>query len=553
MRKKMLGFLMIAVLVLCLNGNMDVDRENKGYGNQSPKRKGNSFALATQEDRIRSAPDRIFVQFKKIPEVRTQAFIRASIEANYSLQEMRHFSFIDVYLYKTYWDKEKTLEDLNRSPFIEFAEPDYRRYAVSKFPNDPFFNSLWGLHNTGQSGGKVDADMDAPEAWDLSTGGQGVVVAVLDSGVDYNHEDLQTNMWENTGEIPNNNKDDDGNGYVDDYHGINAIKNNGNPMDDDGHGSHVSGTIAGVGNNGKGVVGVCWTAKIMALKFLDAQGSGSISDEIKCIEYAIDKKADILNGSFGDYFTSNAEKRAIEKVREAGILCIFAAGNDGTNNDRKAHYPSSYNYDNIIAVAASGRSDRLASFSNYGRVSVDIAAPGVSIRSTIPNNRYTSWDGTSMASPQVAGLAALIKAYDSSLDWEEIKDIILKQGDQKSSYQGKLLSGKRINAFNSLASILVVHAVLNLWGEKVLNRSLSQAEYINILRWEANPKNRNLSIVNYRVYQIEGVSRTLLTELNSDNFEYWQRKVERDEQYAYTVIAVDSEGREGVPSHIVVK
>ena len=553
MRKKMLGFLMIAVLVLCLNGNMDVDRENKGYGNQSPERKGNSFALATQEDRIRSAPDRILVQFKKIPEVSTQVFIRASIEANHSLQEMRHFSFIDVYLYKTYWDKEKTLEDLNQSPFIEFAEPDYRRYAVSKFPNDPFFNSLWGLHNTGQSGGKVDADMDAPEAWNLSTGGEGVVVGVIDSGVDYNHEDLNANMWKNPGEIPNNNRDDDGNGYVDDYHGINAIKNNGNPMDDDDHGSHVSGTIAGVGNNGKGVVGVCWTAKIMALKFLDANGGGSISDEIKCIEYAIDKKADILNGSFGDYFTSKAEKRAIEKAREAGILCIFAAGNDGTNNDRKPHYPSSYNYDNIIAVAASGRSDRLASWSNYGRASVDIAAPGVSIRSTIPNNRYTSWDGTSMASPQVAGLAALIKAYDSSLDWEEIKDIILKQGDQKSSLQGKLLSGKRINAFNSLTSILVVHAVLNLSGEKVLNRSLSQAEYINILRWESNPKNRNLNIINYRIYQIEGVGRTLLTELNSDNFEFWHRKVERDKQYVYTVVAVDSEGREGVPAHTVVK
>ena len=450
MKKKIFCLLIILSFVFVLNGTVTFETENRG-----------NDAIPDNEEKLQSALDKILVKYKKQADLWIQESVKASIEATYGIQEIREFSFIDVYLYKTYGDKERTLEKLNKNPNIEYAEPDYVRYIDSTVPNDPYFADLWGLHNEGQTGGTVDADIDAPEAWDLTTGSSNVIVAVVDSGVDYNHDDLIANMWTNPGEIPNNSLDDDGNGYIDDYYGINTVDDSGDPMDDRGHGTHCAGIIAAAGNNDIGVAGVCWTAKIMALKFLDADGEGYISDEVKCIEYAIEKGAHIINASLGGPGFSYSEKRAIDSSKDAGILFVAAAGNDGSDNDEKPFYPASCDCDNIIAVAATNYKDNLASFSNYGAYSVDVAAPGASIYSTVPNNQYSHKSGTSMATPCVAGLAALILSYYGppaqekrilSLDWQQVKNRILSGADQISSLEGKILTRGRINAFNSLDS-----------------------------------------------------------------------------------------------------
>jgi len=416
--------------------------------------------VLSAEERPRSAPDRILVKFKKLGDIRTQESIKASIESFFGIQEIRKFTLIDVSVYRTFWDKEKTLVELKASPFVEYAEPDYYRYAKTTLPNDSRFSDLWGLHNTGLNNGTVDADIDAPEAWNLTTGSTDVVVAVIDSGVDYNHEELRANMWRNPGEILGNGIDDDGNGYVDDYHGIDAIDNSGDPMDDDGHGTHISGTIAAVGNNGIGVTGVCWNCKIMALRFLSSDGGGAISDEIECIQYAVNRGVKIVSCSFGEYSFARSEKAAIDAARNSGVLFIFAVGNDGENNDTKPHYPSSYNSENIIAVGVSDRNDQLVSWSDYGLTTVDVASPGDDILSTEPNNGYQSESGSSTATPHVAGLAALLKSYNPSLSWLDIKNLILNNGDKIGSAEGKLVAGSRINAFKALSA--EVGIVLNL-------------------------------------------------------------------------------------------
>ncbi len=423
----------------------------------------NHQVLSTDE-RPRSAPDRILVKFKKLGDIRTQESIKASIESTFGIQEIRKFTLIDVSVYRAFWDKEKTLVELNASPFIEYAEPDYYRYAKTTLPNDSRFSDLWGLHNTGLNNGTVDADIDAPEAWDLTTGSSDVVVAVIDSGIDYGHEDLNVNMWRNPGEIPGNGIDDDGNGYVDDYHGIDAINNSGDPMDVDGHGTHTSGTIAAVGNNGIGVVGVSWNCKIMALRFLSNFGGGVVSDEIECIQYAVNQGVKIVSCSFGEYDFSQSEKEAIDAAGNSGVLFMFAVGNDGEDNDIKPHYPSSYNSENIIAVGISDKNDQLVSWSDYGLTTVDVVAPGDNILSTVPNNGYQSESGSSMATPHVAGLAALLKSYNPSLIGLDIKNLILNNGDKIDSAEGKLVTGSRINAFKALSA--EVGIVLNLQAEE---------------------------------------------------------------------------------------
>lgn len=413
----------------------------------------------SNEKRPRSVPNKILVKYKNLSDVHTQESIKASIESTFMIQEIQKFTLIDVYVYRTFWDKEQTLVELNANPFVEYAEPDYYRYRKTTLPNDARFFEQWGLHNTGLANGTPDADIDAPEAWDLSTGSSDIVVAVLDSGVDYNHEDLNANMWRNSGEIPGNGIDDDGNGYVDDYYGIDATNNSGDPMDDDGHGTHASGSIAAVGNNGIGVTGICWNCKIMALRFLSSDG-GSISDEVECIQYAVNHGVKIISGSFGEYSFSQSEKNAIDAARNFGVLFIFATGNDGENNETRPHYPSSNDSENIIAVGVSDRFDQLVSWSDYGITTVDIVAPGDEILSTVLDNAYQVESGASMATPHVAGLAALLKSYNPSLTWLDIKNLILDNGDKIPTAEGKIVTGSRINAYKALLGEIGI--VLNL-------------------------------------------------------------------------------------------
>ena len=278
------------------------------------------------------------------------------------------------------------------------VSPNYLRHA-DVIPSDPRFGELWGLNNTGQTGGTADADIDAVEAWDSTTGSAAVVVADLDTGVDYNHEDLVANMWTNPGEIAGDSVDNDGNGYVDDVYGIDRAEYDTDPMDEDGHGTHTSGTIAAVGNNGIGVTGVAWNTKIMALRFLGA-GGGYDSDAVTCINYAIDMKLNhgvnvvAINASWGSAAYDTVLRDAIAAAGTAGIVFCASAGNTSEDTDVTPHYPSGYDCSSIISVAATDSFDNLASFSSYGATSIDIGAPGVEILSTyIDGSSYTPAPG----------------------------------------------------------------------------------------------------------------------------------------------------------------
>lgn len=306
---------------------------------------------------------------------------------------------------------------------VDYIEPNYLVHT-SVTGNDPQFGSLWGLHDS--SG---DNDIDAPEAWNIERGSQQVVVGVIDTGIDYTHPDLAANMWVNPGEIPGNGIDDDANGVIDDVHGFNAYYDNGDPYDDNGHGTHCAGTIGAVGNNGIGVAGVNWNVRLMAIKFLSSSGSGSIDDAVAAIEYAVAMKNSgvnlkVLSNSWGGSGRSTALEEAITAARQAGILFAAAAGNSASDNDVYPSYPASYEHDSVVSVAATDADGNLAGFSNYGAVSVDVAAPGVNIISTYPGAQYKSLSGTSMATPHVSGIAALLAAREPGLSPQQLRSRI---------------------------------------------------------------------------------------------------------------------------------
>lgn len=350
---------------------------------------------------------------------------------------------------------KNALEKLRKNPAILYAEPDY---IVSKagVPNDARFDELWGMHNTGQTGGVDDADIDAPEAWDISTGSRDVVVGVIDTGVDYNHPDLTANMWVNPGEIAGDGIDNDNNGFIDDVHGINAITNSGDPMDDNGHGTHVSGTIGATGNDGVGVAGVNHNVSIIGCKFLDGNGDGSTSDALTCIDYFVDLKnnhnvdVSTLNNSWGGGGFSQALYDSITATSDANILFVAAAGNGGYDNDASPSYPSSYDHDSVLAVAGTNHTDAMYTSSQYGLTSVDIAAPARNVLSTVPGGGYSSFTGTSMATPHVAGAAALVLSVNPELSAVELKELLMNSGDANPATEGKTVSGKRLNIHNAL-------------------------------------------------------------------------------------------------------
>lgn len=346
---------------------------------------------------------------------------------------------------------------------VEYAEPDYILHVASS-PNDFRFadGSLWGLHNTGQMGGVADADIDAPEAWDIRNSAGDVIVAVIDTGIRYTHEDLAANMWVNPGEKGGsiialdksvNRLDDDGDGYVDDVHGINAILGTGDPFDDHGHGTHVSGIIGAVDNNGVGVVGVAWQVRLMACKSFDARGEGAVSDAITCIDYARSHGAKIINASWGSpSFQSAGLRDAIASAGRAGILFVTSAGNSAQNNDLNPSFPASYDLDNIVVVAATDRADQLAFFSNFGAASVDLGAPGYVIFSTwnATDRDYRYLNGTSMAAAYVSGACALLRAHYASESVGQIKDRLLAGVDPLPALANKTVTGGRLNLRSAL-------------------------------------------------------------------------------------------------------
>ncbi|MDC9530687.1 S8 family serine peptidase [Pseudoalteromonas sp. Angola-7] len=337
---------------------------------------------------------------------------------------------------------------------IEYVEPDYQ-VSIAQTPDDPRFDELWGLNNDGQTGGTADADIDAVEAWDISTGSRDVVVGVIDTGIDYSHSDLASNMWVNSSEVPGDGIDNDGNGFVDDVHGINAITNTGDPMDDEGHGTHVSGTIGASGNNATGVVGVNHEVSMVGCKFLDAAGNGSTSDAIKCIDYMVGLKnagvnLRVLNNSWGGGGYSQALADAIASSEAADLLFVAAAGNDTIDNDVNPHYPSNYENASVLSVASTDQTDNISWFSHYGLTSVDMGAPGSAILSTTPGESYASYSGTSMATPHVAGAAALVLSINPELNTQELKELLMSSGDANAALQGVTVAGTRLNVNQAL-------------------------------------------------------------------------------------------------------
>ena len=346
-------------------------------------------------------------------------------------------------------EMEELVQRFEAATGISYVQPNYEQKALA-IPNDPRFEELYAMRNVGQTGGTSGCDISTTLAWDRTTGNESVIVGVIDSGVDYNHEDLTANMWVNFGEVPGDGIDNDGNGVVDDVYGYNSIEDSGDPMDDNKHGTHCAGTIAAVGNNGIGVAGVCWTARIMALKFLDANGRGDTANALACIEYAVLNGAKILSNSWGGGAYSYALKEMIDAAGKQGVLFVAAAGNEGTNNDVTPHYPSSYSCENIIAVLSVDHNDRRASSSCYGLESVDIAAPGVNILSCYMGGGYVKLSGTSMATPHVSGAAALLLSVNQGMTPYQIKETLMNSGDPVA--EGLCVSGKRLNVARALRS-----------------------------------------------------------------------------------------------------
>lgn len=372
-------------------------------------------------------------------------------------------------------DIHSAISQLKAYAEVEHAEPNYI-LSAQRIPNDPRYSEQWGLHNTQQAGGINDADIDAPEAWDAHVGNSKVIVAVIDTGVDMAHEDLANNIWQNPGEIPANGIDDDGNGYIDDVYGYDFINRDSDPYDDHGHGTHVAGTIAAVGDNALGVVGVSWKSRIMALKFLGSGGSGTIADAITAVNYAVAKGAKVINASWGGGGYSQGLYDAIAAANNAGVLFVAAAGNSGANTDITPAYPASYNLANIISVAATDSNDSRASFSNFGATSVDLGAPGVNILSTVPKiscalcspTGYSALSGTSMAAPHVTGVVALLQAKFPLMTMSNIKSRILTSVDSRASLTGNTVAGGRLNAMKTLspAGYLVV---ADAWTKNITN------------------------------------------------------------------------------------
>lgn len=360
-----------------------------------------------------------------------------------------------------------TVEDAVRiaesDPRVEYAEPDYiLRPAV--VPNDAFFNMQWGLHNTGEFGGVFGADIGATQVWDVTQGSEDVVVAVIDTGTDLSHPDLQANAWINPLEVSGNGIDDDGNGLIDDINGWNFHGDNNNTgAAGDFHGTHVAGIIGAVGNNGIGVAGVAWRVKLMALKFINGL-EGTTSDAIRAINYAVNQRkrgenVRVINASWGGPGNSGALRKAINKAGKAGILFVAAAGNGGEDSfgddiDVTPDYPSAWSTDvnSIVSVAALDRANDRPNFSNFGHKRVHVGAPGVQVLSTFPGGGYNFLSGTSMATPHVAGVAVLLWTREPGLTPSQIRQRLLASVEPVLALGSRSTTAGRVNAFNAVTS-----------------------------------------------------------------------------------------------------
>lgn len=404
---------------------------------------------------------------------------------------------------------ESVIERLNQDPNVVYAEPNFiyslvkptQGLTIDDFmtpletpsslstPNDPRFGQLWGLQNTGSNEpnsstpGVVGADIAAMKAWEITKGSRDVVIAVIDTGIDYNHEDLKDNMWVNPD--PN----------AADRHGYNFVTNTPDPFDGNDHGTHCAGTIGAVHDNGLGVAGVMGEVQLMALKFLSDSGSGTTEAAIRAIDYATEKNVDIMSNSWGGGGRSQALEDAIIRANDKGILFVVAAGNSSSNNDSRPQYPANYEVPNVISVAASTAQDSLASFSCFGRNTVHIAAPGHRILSTTKRGGYSVFSGTSMAAPHVSGALGLLLAQEGGrMPVSEVRERLMYTSDPVATLRGKTTTGGRMNAHNLLTDFRPERNEPNPDGW--VNVQLPEA-------WEsAHPYGHGVNVSN--VYTIEG-------------------------------------------------
>ncbi|MEZ5427176.1 MAG: S8 family serine peptidase [Pyrinomonadaceae bacterium] len=355
---------------------------------------------------------------------------------------------------------EEGVRQYARFAGVEDVQPNYY-YHLAVTPDDTRFSEMYGMQK-----------ISAPAAWDLTTGSSNVVVAVIDTGIKYTHEDLAANMWHNEGEIQGNGIDDDGNGFVDDFYGYDFFFNDSDPLDEHGHGTHVAGTIGAVGNNALGVTGVNWNVRLMAIKIYDSTGFGTTSAMlINAYNYLRMMRQRgvnirVTNNSYSGCDEAcgydQATKDAIDALGAADVLQVFAAGNNGRNVDTMPAYPGSYNSPSILTVASSTSTDARSGFSNFGTANVDVAAPGSGILSTIMSGaNYGTLSGTSMASPHVAGSAALLYSMNPDLSAASLKATLMNTVDQLSQWNGVVKTGGRINIANALQNQTVCDIALD--------------------------------------------------------------------------------------------
>ncbi|THB72137.1 MAG: DUF5011 domain-containing protein [Gammaproteobacteria bacterium] len=464
--------------------NSNLDQVVSTYGNHAPRSFPNlDIKQLSEQGKIKSS--QLIVKFK---EANSQTF--SNVLNKFSVTNIANFynptkfisasnelfSKMKLVSFSSGTDLTQAFTNLIQDPAVEYVAPNYVFTLHATTPNDLDAN-LWGLHNTGQTRtftddyeneyeetGTPDADIDAPEAWDIRHDASNTIVAVIDTGIDYNHSELASNMWTNPGEIAGNGIDDDGNGYIDDVHGYDFADKDSDPMDVNGHGTHCSGTIAAQGNNGNNITGVAWNTQLMALKvFADDSNGAYTSDIVNAILYAADNGAKVSNNSYGSIFSNSVAAEIIEKpmydaisaANDAGMLFVAASGNDSTDLDgRYMSTPSDLELPNIISVAASNQFDEPAAwFTNYGKNSVDIAAPGEFIYSTLPGNAYATWNGTSMATPHVTGAAALLSEHAPDLTPAEIKAVLMNTVDKKDALADTSASGGRLNLHSALSAL----------------------------------------------------------------------------------------------------
>jgi subtilisin family serine protease len=471
-RQNFLGHLALALTLIVLAGFAGQIKRWQGERSYTPRARV-GFDYNTVRERVREETE-VLDEAEESESGNAEVLVRfrpgTSLERIKTLARMNNDRFEDEYENvknlvaledEDGLDAEEVAAEYRSLPDVEYAEPvfeihlDHAAPGKHKHANDVRFGEQWSLENTGQQGGKANADISALKAWSKTTGSSKVVVAVLDSGVNYLHRDLISNMWlRPAGMSPYT---DDELGEFNDERGFNATDNQRDPMDDNGHGTHCAGIIGAEGDNNYGIAGINWNVEIMPLKFLNANGSGTTKDAIEAINYVIERKkagvnVRIISASWGSRQKSNALRDAIKRAGDEGILFVAAAGNNGDDSDKRPHFPAGYDLPSMVSVAALDRNDKLAVFSNYGVKSVHIAAPGKEILSTWLNEEFYVASGTSMATPEVAGVAALILSTNPKMSLKELRDKLFSSVDKLDSLKGKVATGGRINAAKAVGA-----------------------------------------------------------------------------------------------------